>query len=60
MQNINFITNIATSPGGLKKSLLEFPGSPFVQRSQIIFFRALDGREVRVDISPEWLVRRRY
>lgn len=57
-QNINFITNISTSPGTLKKRLLRLPGSPFVQRAQVLFYTVPDtGREIRVDILPEWLVR---
>ncbi|KAI1808111.1 hypothetical protein F4811DRAFT_335811 [Daldinia bambusicola] len=53
--NINFITNISTSPSSLKKRLLERPESPFFQRSQALFYKAPDGQEIRVDISPEWL-----
>ncbi|KAI1473720.1 hypothetical protein F4774DRAFT_415559 [Daldinia eschscholtzii] len=53
--NINFITNISTSPSSLKKRLLERPESPFFQRSQALFYKAPHGQEIRVDISPEWL-----
>ncbi|RYO93987.1 hypothetical protein DL762_000735 [Monosporascus cannonballus] len=54
--NINFITNIATSPSSLKKKLLQLPDSPFVQRAQILFYVSPGrGREIQVDISPEWL-----
>ncbi|KAI2625865.1 hypothetical protein GGR54DRAFT_637639 [Hypoxylon sp. NC1633] len=53
--NINFVTNISTSPSSLKKRLLERPGSPFFQRSQALFYKGPRGREIRVDISPEWL-----
>ncbi|RYP55389.1 hypothetical protein DL768_000144 [Monosporascus sp. mg162] len=54
--NINFITNISTSPSSLKKKLLQLPGSPFVQRGQILFYVSPgSGREIQVDISPEWL-----
>ncbi|KAI8963697.1 hypothetical protein F5Y11DRAFT_318360 [Daldinia sp. FL1419] len=53
--NINFITNISTSPSSLKKRLLEKPESPFFQRSQALFYKAPHGQEIRVDISPEWL-----
>ncbi|KAI0095448.1 hypothetical protein F4814DRAFT_457607 [Daldinia grandis] len=53
--NINFITNISTSPSSLKKRLLERPESPFFQRSQALFYKAPRGQEIRVDISPEWL-----
>ncbi|RYP85615.1 hypothetical protein DL769_000956 [Monosporascus sp. CRB-8-3] len=55
--NINFITNISTSPSSLKKKLLQLPNSPFVQRAQILFYVSPgSGREIQVDISPEWLV----
>ncbi|KAI1093210.1 hypothetical protein F5B19DRAFT_167741 [Rostrohypoxylon terebratum] len=53
--NINFITNISTSPSSLKKRLLERPDSPFIQRSQALFYRCPSGEEIRIDISPEWL-----
>ncbi|RYP20451.1 hypothetical protein DL767_009454 [Monosporascus sp. MG133] len=54
--NINFITNISTSPSSLKKKLLQLPDSPFVQRAQILFYVSPgSGREIQVDISPEWL-----
>ncbi|KAI0019371.1 hypothetical protein F4780DRAFT_452546 [Xylariomycetidae sp. FL0641] len=53
--NINFLTNISTSPSSVKKKLLERPNSPFVQRSQVLFYQSSGGREVQVDISPEWL-----
>ncbi|KAI1389794.1 uncharacterized protein F4822DRAFT_213976 [Hypoxylon trugodes] len=53
--NINFITNISTSPSSLKKRLLERPGSPFFQRSQALFYKSPRGQEIRIDISPEWL-----
>ncbi|KAI1662640.1 hypothetical protein F4813DRAFT_394825 [Daldinia decipiens] len=53
--NINFITNISTSPSSLKKRLVEQPESPFFQRSQALFYKAPRGQEIRVDISPEWL-----
>ncbi|RYP93022.1 hypothetical protein DL770_000896 [Monosporascus sp. CRB-9-2] len=54
--NINFITNISTSPSSLKKKLLQLPDSPFVQRAQIVFYVSPgSGREIQVDISPEWL-----
>ncbi|KAI0386615.1 hypothetical protein F5Y04DRAFT_288540 [Hypomontagnella monticulosa] len=53
--NINFITNISTSPSSLKKRLLERPDSPFFQRSQALFYKAAKGQEIRIDISPEWL-----
>ncbi|KAI0851262.1 hypothetical protein F5Y00DRAFT_267928 [Daldinia vernicosa] len=53
--DINFITNISTSPSSLKKRLLERPDSPFFQRAQTLFYRAPSGREIVVDISPEWL-----
>ncbi|KAI1380862.1 hypothetical protein F4677DRAFT_404899 [Hypoxylon crocopeplum] len=53
--NINFITNISTSPSSLKKRLLERPGSPFFQRSQALFYKGPTGQEIRIDISPEWL-----
>ncbi|KAI5858185.1 hypothetical protein GGS23DRAFT_607714 [Durotheca rogersii] len=53
--NINFIINISTSPGSLKKRLLELPGSPFLQRAQVLFYISPRGREIQVDISPEWL-----
>ncbi|KAK6950888.1 hypothetical protein Daesc_007416 [Daldinia eschscholtzii] len=55
LKNINFITNISTSPSSLKKRLLERPESPFFQRSQALFYKAPHGQEIRVDISPEWL-----
>ncbi|KAI0838614.1 hypothetical protein F5Y06DRAFT_286980 [Hypoxylon sp. FL0890] len=53
--NVNFITNISTSPSSLKKRLLEQPNSPFFQRSQALFYKGQDGKEIRIDISPEWL-----
>ncbi|KAI1454517.1 hypothetical protein F4805DRAFT_477576 [Annulohypoxylon moriforme] len=53
--NINFITNISTSPSSLKKRLLERPDSPFFQRSQALFYKCPNGEDVRIDISPEWL-----
>ncbi|KAI0595918.1 hypothetical protein F4775DRAFT_341126 [Biscogniauxia sp. FL1348] len=53
--NINFITNISTSPSWVKKRLLEWPNASFVQRSQILYYQSPSGREVQVDISPEWL-----
>ncbi|RYO97603.1 hypothetical protein DL764_007277 [Monosporascus ibericus] len=54
--NINFITNISTSPSSLKKKLLQLPDSPFVQRAQLLFYVSPgSGREIQVDISPEWL-----
>ncbi|KAI0143993.1 hypothetical protein F4776DRAFT_450159 [Hypoxylon sp. NC0597] len=53
--NVNFITNISTSPSSLKKRLLERPGSPFFQRSQALYYKGQNGQEIRVDISPEWL-----
>ncbi|OTA96377.1 hypothetical protein M434DRAFT_67510, partial [Hypoxylon sp. CO27-5] len=53
--NVNFITNISTSPSSLKKRLLERPGSPFFQRSQALFYKGQNGQEIRIDISPEWL-----
>ncbi|KAI1081202.1 hypothetical protein F5B20DRAFT_579580 [Whalleya microplaca] len=53
--NINFITNISTSPSLIKKRLLEKPNSPFFQRSQVLFYKGEDGTELQVDISPEWL-----
>ncbi|CAJ2502887.1 Uu.00g102810.m01.CDS01 [Anthostomella pinea] len=53
--NINFITNISTSPSGMKKRLLERPGSPFVQRSQVLFYQTPGGQHMQIDISPEWL-----
>ncbi|RYP78405.1 hypothetical protein DL771_000590 [Monosporascus sp. 5C6A] len=54
--NINFITNISTSPSSLKKKLLQLPGSPFVQQAQILFYVSPgSGRDIQVDISPEWL-----
>ncbi|KAI2473250.1 hypothetical protein F4781DRAFT_427663 [Annulohypoxylon bovei var. microspora] len=53
--NVNFITNISTSPSSLKKRLLERPDSPFFQRSQALFYKCPNGEEVRIDISPEWL-----
>ncbi|KAI1418678.1 hypothetical protein F5Y13DRAFT_196449 [Hypoxylon sp. FL1857] len=53
--NVNFITNISTSPSSLKKRLLERPNSPFFQRSQALFYKSQSGREIRIDISPEWL-----
>ncbi|KAI1140415.1 hypothetical protein F5Y05DRAFT_411471 [Hypoxylon sp. FL0543] len=53
--NVNFITNISTSPSSLKKRLLERPNSPFFQRSQALFYKSQYGQEIRIDISPEWL-----
>ncbi|KAI0179111.1 hypothetical protein GGR52DRAFT_588870 [Hypoxylon sp. FL1284] len=53
--NINFITNLSTSPSSLKKRLLERPNSPFFQRSQALFYQSPGGQPIRVDISPEWL-----
>ncbi|KAI1763994.1 hypothetical protein GGR53DRAFT_466853 [Hypoxylon sp. FL1150] len=53
--NINFITNLQTSPSSLKKRLLEKPNSPFFRRSQALFYLAPSGQEIRVDISPQWL-----
>ncbi|OTA70263.1 hypothetical protein K449DRAFT_380304 [Hypoxylon sp. EC38] len=58
--NVNFITNISTSPSSLKKRLLERPGSPFFQRSQALFYKGQNGQEIRIDISPEWLVSSAY
>ncbi|KAI1650241.1 uncharacterized protein F4817DRAFT_328740 [Daldinia loculata] len=55
LKNINFITNISTSPSWLKKRLVERPESPFFQRSQALFYKTPRGQEIRVDISPEWL-----
>ncbi|OTB09107.1 hypothetical protein M426DRAFT_18491 [Hypoxylon sp. CI-4A] len=53
--NINFITNLSTSPSSLKKRLLERPNSPFFQRSQALFYEGPRGQEIRIDISPQWL-----
>ncbi|KAI1639603.1 hypothetical protein F4809DRAFT_638409 [Biscogniauxia mediterranea] len=53
--NINFITNISTSPSWVKKRLLEWPNASFVLRSQILYYQSPSGREVQIDISPEWL-----
>ncbi|KAI1107112.1 hypothetical protein F4804DRAFT_241644 [Jackrogersella minutella] len=53
--NINFITNISTSPSSLKKRLLEQPDSPFFQESQALFYKCPSGQVIRIDISPEWL-----
>ncbi|XXH03561.1 hypothetical protein Hte_009966 [Hypoxylon texense] len=53
--NINFITNLSTSPSSLKKRLLEKPDSPFFQRSQALYYRSPKGQDIRVDISPQWL-----
>ncbi|KAI1778306.1 hypothetical protein F4818DRAFT_295769 [Hypoxylon cercidicola] len=53
--NINFITNLSTSPSSLKKRLLEKQDSPFFQRSQALFYKSPKGQEIRVDISPQWL-----
>ncbi|KAI1344776.1 hypothetical protein F5Y15DRAFT_421903 [Xylariaceae sp. FL0016] len=54
-QNINFITNVSTSPGRMKKRLLELPNSPFYLRSQALFYQSPSKREIQIDISPEWL-----
>ncbi|KAI1502806.1 hypothetical protein F5X99DRAFT_143515 [Biscogniauxia marginata] len=53
--NINFITNISTSPSWVKKRLLEWPNASFILRSQILYYQSPSGREVQIDISPEWL-----
>ncbi|KAI0005638.1 hypothetical protein F4779DRAFT_633444 [Xylariaceae sp. FL0662B] len=53
--NVNFITNISTSPSSIKRRLLERPSSPFFQRAQVLFYQGTEGKEIQVDISPEWL-----
>ncbi|KAI1331885.1 hypothetical protein F5Y16DRAFT_422266 [Xylariaceae sp. FL0255] len=52
---INFLTNISTSPSSVKKKLLDRPGSPFIQRQQILYYQSSSGWDIQVDISPEWL-----
>ncbi|KAH9900130.1 hypothetical protein F4778DRAFT_740234 [Xylariomycetidae sp. FL2044] len=53
--NINFVTNISTSPSSVKKRLLELPNSRFTMRQQVLFYQNPKGRYIQVDISPEWL-----
>ncbi|KAI0156810.1 hypothetical protein GGR57DRAFT_511155 [Xylariaceae sp. FL1272] len=53
--NINFLTNISTSPSSMKKKLLEHPKSPFFLHQQILFYQSPSGWNVQIDISPEWL-----
>lgn len=40
----------------MKKRLLERPDSPFFQRSQALYYKGPRDQEIRIDISPEWLV----
>ncbi|KAI5927002.1 hypothetical protein F4810DRAFT_421886 [Camillea tinctor] len=53
--NINFITNISTSPSWMKKMLLNRPNASFIMRSQVLYYQSPSGREIQIDISPEWL-----
>ncbi|KAI0470690.1 hypothetical protein GGR56DRAFT_683756 [Xylariaceae sp. FL0804] len=53
--NINFVTNISTSPSSVKKKLLDLPSSPFVQRAQVLYYQSPAGRDIQVNICPEWL-----
>lgn len=54
-QIIDFAINKASSPSAVKKRLLGWPNSPFVHKAEVLYYRCASGREIQVNVTPEWL-----
>ena len=42
--------DLQNAPAGVKKRLLELPGSPFVERAQYFYYKTASGQLVQIDI----------
>ncbi|KAI1822142.1 hypothetical protein F4861DRAFT_516220 [Xylaria intraflava] len=52
--NINFITDVSTSPSLIKKKLLGHPKSPFREDKQTFLYRNPAGWDIQIEFCSQW------
>lgn len=55
-QDVDFLITVQGAPQAVKDKLLAMPSSPFQQQAQIFVYRALNGKSIQIDITPDWQV----
>ncbi|PMB65175.1 hypothetical protein BM221_008531 [Beauveria bassiana] len=55
-EDVDFLITVQGAPKTVKDKLLAMPSSPFQQRAQDFVFKAPNGKQIQIDMTPDWQV----
>ncbi|PMB67534.1 hypothetical protein BM221_007204 [Beauveria bassiana] len=53
-EDVDFLITVQGAPKAVKDKLLAMPSSPFQQRAQDFVFKAPNGKQIQIDMTPDW------
>ncbi|KAM3490248.1 hypothetical protein MY3957_006487 [Beauveria namnaoensis] len=53
-EDVDFLITVQGAPKTVKDKLLAMPSSPFQQRAQDFVFKAPNGKQIQIDMTPDW------
>ncbi|KAM3427382.1 hypothetical protein NHJ13734_009005 [Beauveria thailandica] len=53
-EDVDFLITVQGAPKAVKDKLLTMPSSPFQQRAQDFVFKAPNGKQIKIDMTPDW------
>ncbi|PLN82443.1 hypothetical protein BDW42DRAFT_193060 [Aspergillus taichungensis] len=53
-QDVDFLITVQGAPEAVKDKLLAIPSSPFQQQAQLFLYKTPGGKNIQIDITPDW------
>ncbi|KAK8147537.1 hypothetical protein G3M48_001436 [Beauveria asiatica] len=53
-EDVDFLITVQGAPKAVKDKLLAMPSSPFQQRAQDFVLKAPNGKQIQIDMTPDW------